>query len=108
MISTHILDTHLGQPASQVQVKLFNAQGQLLAQAETNLDGRVTADAFALNDIQTGDYSLEFATQNYFQQQNLATFFPKAVIHFSIQNTAQHYHIPLLISPFAYSTYRGS
>lgn len=56
----------------------------------------------------SGDYSIEFATKAYFDVQGLATFFPKAVIHFSILDAAQHYHIPLLISPFAYSTYRGS
>lgn len=108
MISTHILDTSLGQPAPNVMVKLFNDAGQLLAEASTNQDGRVTADAFGLNEIIAGGYSLEFAIQPYFEQQQLATFFPKAVIHFSILEPAQHYHIPLLISPFAYSTYRGS
>ena len=108
MISTHILDTTLGQPARNVMVKLFNHAGQLLAEAKTNQDGRVTSDAFGLQDIQVGDYCLEFATQAYFEQQALSTFFPKAVIHFSITHAEQHYHIPLLISPFAYSTYRGS
>lgn len=108
MISSHILDTTLGQPAPNVIVKLFNDRGQLLAEANTNQDGRVTAADFALTDILAGDYSLEFATQSYFKQQNIQTFFPKAVIHFSILDPVQHYHIPLLISPFAYSTYRGS
>jgi 5-hydroxyisourate hydrolase len=108
MISTHILDTHLGQPARQVAIHLFDAQGQLLATAFTNQDGRVLAADFGLSAIHCGDYSLEFATQAYFAQQQLATFFPKVVIHFTIQDASQHYHIPLLISPFAYSTYRGS
>lgn len=108
MISTHILDTHLGQPARNVMVKLFNSTGQLLAEAPTNQDGRVTVEAFGLTTIEVDDYSLEFSTQAYFEQQQLATFFPKAVIHFSITQPEQHYHIPLLISPFAYSTYRGS
>ncbi len=108
MISTHILDTHLGQPAAHVEIKLFSSSGQLLASAFTNHDGRVSVEDFALESIQVGDYSLEFATQAYFKNQNLDTFFPKAVIHFSIRHFDQHYHIPLLISPFAYSTYRGS
>lgn len=108
MISTHILDTHLGKPASNVEIKLFSANGGLLATAFTNEDGRVLANDFGLDSIQVGDYSLEFATKSYFSAKNLDTFFPKAVIHFSIGNTEQHYHIPLLISPFAYSTYRGS
>ncbi len=108
MISTHILDTHLGQPAAHVEIKLYSGDGQLLASALTNLDGRVSAVDFALEHIYIGDYSLEFATQAYFSEKNIETFFPKAVIHFSIRDIDQHYHIPLLISPFAYSTYRGS
>lgn len=108
MISTHILDTHLGQPASLVEIKLFSAKGQLLATALTNQDGRVNSTDFALDSIEIGDYSLEFSTKAYFEAKQLETFFPKAVIHFSVLDTAQHYHIPLLISPFAYSTYRGS
>jgi len=99
MISTHILDTHLGKPAANVEVKLIDATGQVLATAATNSDGRVLVPDFGLDSISAGDYSIEFATKAYFDTQGLATFFPKA---------AQHYHIPLLISPFAYSTYRGS
>ena len=108
MISSHILDTHLGKPAADVEVKLFDAQGKLLATAYTNNDGRVLAADFGLDHIEVADYSLEFATKSYFDKQQLATFFPKAVIHFSVIDAEQHYHIPLLISPFAYSTYRGS
>ena len=108
MISSHILDTHLGQPARGVEIKLFDASGTCLSTAYTNDDGRVLAPDFGLNHIDVGDYSLEFSTKNYFDAQQLATFFPKAVIHFSITAAEQHYHIPLLISPFAYSTYRGS
>lgn len=106
MISTHILDTHLGKPAHDVVVQLFDANNQLLAESKTNADGRISD--FHLNEYQMGNYSLAFYTAAYFQGLGLATFFPKAVIHFSIADTAQHYHIPLLISPFAYSTYRGS
>lgn len=108
MISTHILDTHLGKPASDVDIRLLDATGQLLATAKTNSDGRVLASDFGLTHLLAGDYSLEFATKAYFDTQQIKTFFPKAVIHFSITDAQQHYHIPLLISPFAYSTYRGS
>lgn len=108
MISTHILDTHLGKPANNVEIKLFAADGKLLATTFTNEDGRVLANDFGLERIQAGDYSLEFSTKSYFSAQHLETFFPKAVVHFSVENAEQHYHIPLLISPFAYSTYRGS
>ena len=106
MISTHILDTNLGKPAAGVNISLYDAQGQLLAEAITNADGRVSD--FGLAQIAIGDYSLEFQIAEYFQKLGTATFFPKAVIHFSVASLQQHYHIPLLISPFAYSTYRGS
>ena len=106
MISSHILDTNLGQPAANVLIQLFNAEGQKLGEAVTNADGRVTD--FGLTEFQAGAYSLEFATAEYFQTLNTETFFPKAVIHFFVKDASQHFHIPLLISPFAYSTYRGS
>ncbi|MCL6247978.1 hydroxyisourate hydrolase [Acinetobacter sp. ANC 4945] len=106
MISSHILDTNLGKPAANVRIQLFNADGELLGSAQTNADGRV--NDFALKDFTAGAYSLEFATAEYFQTLNTETFFPKAVIHFYVKDASQHFHIPLLISPFAYSTYRGS
>ncbi|WP_312157949.1 hydroxyisourate hydrolase [Acinetobacter variabilis] len=106
MISTHILDTHLGKPAAHVLIKLFDEEGALLGKAFTNTDGRVTD--FGLTDFEEGKYSLEFATSDYFEGLGLETFFPKAVIHFQVKDASQHFHIPLLISPFAYSTYRGS
>lgn len=108
MISTHILDTHLGKPAANVVVQLLNAKGDILATAPTNNDGRITAEAFGLSQIEAGDYSLDFAVADYFKSLYINTFFPKAVIHFTVENAAQHYHIPLLISAFSYSTYRGS
>lgn len=106
MISTHILDTHLGKAASNVSVKLYAAEGKWLAESVTNADGRVSD--FDLNQVEIGNYRLEFQTADYFQGLALETFFPKVVIHFSVTDSSQHYHIPLLISPFAYSTYRGS
>ena len=105
MISTHILDTHLGKPAANVKVRLY-ADQDCLAEAYTNADGRVSA--FEVSHLTTGLYALEFEVGAYFQQKNTDTFFPKAVIHFHVADSNQHYHIPLLISPFAYSTYRGS
>jgi 5-hydroxyisourate hydrolase len=106
MISTHILDTHLGKPASDVVVRLYDQNNSLLAESKTNVDGRV-AD-FQIPKFEIGQFSLEFETAEYFHRVNTNTFFPKAVIHFYINDLDQHYHIPLLISPFAYSTYRGS
>ncbi|WP_122900680.1 hydroxyisourate hydrolase [Acinetobacter sp. B51(2017)] len=108
MISTHILDTHLGKPAANVIVQLLDANGSILATAKTNADGRITSDAFALNEIQAGDYCLNFAVADYFKSLYINTFFPKAAIHFTVEDASQHYHIPLLINAFSYSTYRGS
>lgn len=106
MISTHILDTHLGKPAADVAVRLFDETGALLAESKTNQDGRV--GDFNLVDLVTGEYALEFEIGKYFASKQTETFFPKATIHFFVHDASQHYHIPLLISPFAYSTYRGS
>ena len=106
MISTHILDTHLGKPATDVVVRLFAEDGRLLAETKTNTDGRVSD--FGIVDLKTGIYSLEFFTSAYFEGLGLETFFPISVIHFYVKDAFQHFHIPLLISPFAYSTYRGS
>jgi 5-hydroxyisourate hydrolase len=108
MISTHILDTHLGKPAANVVVQLLNESGKILATSKTNADGRISADAFGLTEIQAGHYSLDFAVADYFKSLYINTFFPKAVIHFTVEDASQHYHIPLLISAFSYSTYRGS
>ncbi len=107
MISTHILDTNLGKPAAQVEVKLFHAAThELIATATTNQDGRVSD--FEINDLSEGTYQLEFEIAPYFASQEVKTFFPRVCIQFFIEDINQHYHIPLLISPYAYSTYRGS
>lgn len=107
MISTHILDTHLGKPAADVEVRLYDATTrQLLGQGFTNADGRLKD--FGLDAIQQGAYLLEYDIAPYFQKHDLKTFFPQVSIQFYIENPDEHYHVPLLISPFAYSTYRGS
>ncbi|CAG70181.1 MULTISPECIES: hydroxyisourate hydrolase [Acinetobacter] len=107
MISTHILDTHLGKPATQVDVRLYNAKTRdLIGQGVTDQDGRIKN--FGREDLEAGAYLLEYDVAPYFSQKQLKTFFPQVLIQFAIENPAEHYHVPLLISPFAYSTYRGS
>lgn len=107
MISTHILDTHLGKPATQVDVRLYHAKTRdLIGQGITDQDGRIKN--FGLEHLEAGAYLLEYDVAPYFAQKQLKTFFPQVLIQFSIENPAEHYHVPLLISPFAYSTYRGS
>ncbi|MFT4020393.1 MAG: hydroxyisourate hydrolase [Acinetobacter sp.] len=107
MISTHILDTHLGKPAANVRVRLFDTQQHtLLGQGLTDADGRLKD--FGMSALQIGEYQLEFDIAPYFNALNLDTFFPKVCIQFYVADADAHYHVPLLISPFAYSTYRGS
>src|SRR5690606_18588128 len=102
MISTHILDTHLGKPATEVVVRLFAEDGRLIREAETNADGRVSDRG--MTECKAGAYSLEFFTRAYFENLGLEPFFPTAVIHLCRGDASQHFQIPLLISAFAYAT----
>ena len=102
MISTHILDTAIGQPAPGVTVELEKEQNgnwQAIAKEKTNSDGRISFACPAA----AGTYRLQFHTGPYTK-----TFFPVVPVIFEITDTARKYHIPLLLSPFGYSTYRGS
>ena len=100
-LSTHVLDATTGRPASDVPVRLERPDGIVVAEAHTDTDGRVAKLATGLD---TGDYRLVFNTGSYFPD----TFYPQVVVTFSVTGPEQHYHVPLLLSPFAYSTYRGS
>ena len=109
MITTHVLDTSRGKPASNVGVKLEmrrDDQWQEIGRGETDNDGRcktLTPDSIA-----AGIYRLCFDTGSYFRERHVETFFPETVITFTVADPAQHHHVPLLVSPFGYSTYRGS
>jgi 5-hydroxyisourate hydrolase len=100
-ITTHVLDTAQGRPAAGVPITLHRGD-QLLAQGETDADGRMRVLAPA--DISAGTYRITFHTDAY----NPNGFFPTVTIDFRVTDPAQHYHVPLLLSPFGYSTYRGS
>ena len=109
-ITTHILDTKLGRPAAGVPVvleKQKEANWEELARAVTNRDGRTDA-LVPPGSLDGGVYRLNFATGAYFASQHTATFYPYVAIAFEVTDTSQHYHVPLLLSPFGYSTYRGS
>ncbi|MBF7681841.1 hydroxyisourate hydrolase [Acinetobacter sp. B5B] len=109
MISTHILDTSCGKPASGVHVKLFDAHTHtLIGQGHTDADGRLKDFVTTKHVLTTGAYQLEYDILPYFQARQQDTFFPKVCLQFYIANLNEHYHIPLLMSPYAYSTYRGS
>ncbi|MDP5227099.1 hydroxyisourate hydrolase [Arthrobacter sp. YJM1] len=112
-ISTHILDTGKGKPAEGVPVtleaKMGKGQGngwQKVADGVTNNDGRI--DNLGPKALEPGVYRLTFETSGYFEKQKVDTFYPSITIDFTITSKDQHYHVPLLLSPFAYSTYRGS
>ena len=104
-ITTHILDAALGLPAAGVDVALGGPDGAIIAMSSTDADGRVMD--LGPDALPAGDYQLEFATGAYFAASGRTTFYPRVVIGFVVKDAA-HYHVPLLLSPFAYSTYRGS
>jgi 5-hydroxyisourate hydrolase len=106
-LSTHVLDAGLGRPAAGVPVRLERAGsgGDLLAEASTNADGRVPDLAAELS---VGDYRLTFGTGGYFAATGQRGFYPEVVVTFTVTDPARHHHVPLLLSPFSYSTYLGS
>lgn len=108
-VTTHILDTSSGRPASDVQVQLFTQRDGVwspVADGITDSDGRI--GDLGPEQLATGVYRLLFATGPYFARNQITTFFPEVALTFEIADADQHYHVPLLLSPFSYSTYRGS
>ncbi len=103
-LTTHVLDTTRGAPAAGVAVTLADALGVVLASAVTDADGRAGLGPDRLVD---GDYALRFATREFFAARGTQTFFPLITVEFTIADD-RHHHVPILMSPFAYSTYRGS
>jgi 5-hydroxyisourate hydrolase len=106
-LSTHVLDAVTGSPAQGVRVGLRSYGGDSLAEARTDLDGRITD--FGVGTLAPGRYRLVFDTEEYFASAAHVgeTFYPEVVITFEVRES-RHHHVPLLLSPFAYSTYRGS
>jgi 5-hydroxyisourate hydrolase len=103
-LSTHVLDAALGRPAEGVAVRLERA-GSSLAEASTDADGRVKELAA---ELPAGDYRITFGTGGYFAATDQRGFYPEVVVSFTVTDPARHHHVPLLLSPFAYSTYLGS
>ncbi len=107
MISTHILDTTLGSPAKNVVVELAKHDGQHwvdIQVASTNDDGRIAFNC----PNEKGVYRLKFKIEDYLKKNNFTPFFIVAPVVFEISDTSRKYHVPLLLNPFGYSTYRGS
>lgn len=119
-ITTHILDIATGLPASNVTVKLYQlgsaaqfvadaeAKAELLGQGVTNQDGRIENFLPVGHQIIPGIYRIQFFTGEYFTRQKSPGFFPVIEITFEISDSKRHHHVPLLLGPFGYSTYRGS
>lgn len=110
-ITTHVLDTSRGRPASGVPVVLEIHEGEgwrEIGRALTDGDGRVRQLLPAGSALTPGIYRLTFGIETYFQEQEIEGFYPEAAIVFHVRDAHQHHHVPLLLSPYGYSTYRGS
>jgi len=110
-ITTHVLDLSRGRPAAGVRVVLGRTDEQgngarVLAEAYTDDDGRVREELPW--SVQRGTYRITFDTGAYFRAQGIEPFYPEVTVTFEVMDPSQHYHVPLLLSPFGYSTYRGS
>jgi 5-hydroxyisourate hydrolase len=108
MISTHILDTSLGMPAANVEIQLEKKDQKnnwiKLGSGKTNDDGRLVFDCEKV----PGDFRLLFQVEKYYQEKNIDFFFLDTEIVFRIENTNRNYHVPMLLNPYGYTTYRGS
>jgi 5-hydroxyisourate hydrolase len=110
-ITTHVLDTARGRPAAGVPVLLEiqeEAGWREIGRAETDADGRVRHLLPVGSALSTGIYRLTFDLETYFRAEEVEGFYPQAAIVFHVRDANQHYHVPLLLSPYGYSTYRGS
>ena len=106
-VTTHVLDTSLGRPAAGVPVRLERAAGgEPVAEARTDDDGRVRE--LGPDGLPPGTYRVVFDTAAYFERRGQRAFYPEVAVSFLIDRADGHYHVPLVLSPFAYSTYRGS
>ena len=110
-ITTHVLDTSRGRPASGIDVvleQLAGGQWEEIGRGRTDQDGRVRALARTPTSLTPGTYRLVFDTAAFFRALETRAFYPQVTIAFEISDVREHYHVPLLLSPYGYSTYRGS
>jgi 5-hydroxyisourate hydrolase len=109
-VTTHVLDLSRGKPARGIAVlleRVSTSQSTLLARATTDADGRVKSFT-PTPSLQVGTYRLTFEVGPYFAAASVEAFYSRVLIEFDVGDVAQHYHVPLLLSPYGYSTYRGS
>ena len=114
-LTTHVLDTAHGRPAAGVGVSLFRVRSngrQLALKTRTNADGRCDRPLIEGGEFQPGVYELEFAAGDYFRAAGVTLpdppFLDVVVLQFGVADASQNYHVPLVVSPWSYSTYRGS
>ncbi len=114
-LSTHVLDTMHGGPAAGMQVALFTTQGDdasLVRRFTLNADGRSDAPLYDTSSLKAGTYRLVFDVASYFKARGVVlpepNFLNRVALDFGVAQPDQHYHVPLLVSPWSYSTYRGS
>ena len=114
-LTTHVLDTAHGRPGAGIRVRLYRATGSgfsLVREASTNSDGRCDAPLLEGAAFKSGQYRLVFAAGAYFAAQGLRlpqpAFVDDVTLDFGVADAHAHYHVPLLVSPYSYSTYRGS
>jgi 5-hydroxyisourate hydrolase len=105
-ITSHVLDTSTGRPASGIRILLERPDGSAIASATTDSDGRVRD--WLPDGVPPGRYRLVFQTGAWFRASKRETLYPEVVVEFEVGDGVPHYHLPLLLSPFGYSTYRGS
>ena len=109
-VTTHVLDTSTGRPASGVGVRLETRDGEAwreVGSGRTDADGRVR-DLLRDGRVDPGIFRLTFASGPYFQARGVESFHPEVAVVFRIEDPEEHHHVPLLVSPFGYTTYRGS
>jgi 5-hydroxyisourate hydrolase len=114
-LSTHVLDTTLGKPGARVRLELYfidDGRRTLLKVETTNADGRCDAPLLEGSALRVGQYELVFAAGDYFADQGVSLpsprFIDRVTIAFGVADASQNYHVPLVVTPWSYSTYRGS
>ena len=110
-LTTHVLDTMTGSPAAELRIDLYRIEGgeaKFLSSHKTNDDGRVDSPLLEGEDFAAGTYRLDFHAGDYLTENGGSDFLNIIPIQFMIADTARHYHVPLLLSAYGYSTYRGS